>query len=482
MALVVGALPHSQWQRLSPLLEAMGWDGQSSDAESWYVRQPSATHGQDASYVLLHARPERCIAQSLANGGDLKSAVSSWITSAEALLAFVRKNRFRAALLDVDAVCADPEAALTWLAQNHAGLKASARSAQERSVRLGLVQNGQDLDGNILLLVAIQAVDQSSGIQALLPYFEAGSVPVKQGAYARPLVDLMSTVASFDAVKRSIETAEEKAKASEKKLNVSEDKVTSLKEESDLVIKELFKVQEELERYYLDNKHKDADLERLEKELFKVREQLERYYSDVEAKDAELGRLKSDKSAINSELNSLKSKLEYATTEMEKFSRDKQKEIAVIRRHLNDKERSLVKKDRQLATLERKYNEINHAFLTVQNSMFWRSTFPLRWVLSKVKKVGGLFGRRAIKRQAKLVKESDLFDAEWYIAKYPDVAESGAKPEVHYIRFGGTEGRDPGPYFSSKNYLQANPDVAKAGLNPLVHYMQHGKNEGRPLT
>ncbi|UZJ45333.1 hypothetical protein OOT55_04560 [Marinimicrobium sp. C6131] len=443
MALVVGALPHSQWQRLSPLLEAMGWDGRSSEVERWYLSDRSPNGSGDVSYVLLHSRPERCIAQALADGCDMKSAVSAWIASAESLLAFFRHNRSQAALLDVDAVCDSPDEALKWLAQNHAALKTAANSALERSVRVGTVRDGQDLDQNLDLLVAVQAADQSTNIQGLLPYFEAGSVPVGKETYARPLVDLMSTVASIETVKRNSRAAKE-----------SEEQVKSLKDENDLVIKELFKVQEELERYYLKSKDKDAELERL----------------------------RSENGTVKGELVSLKSKLEYTASEMEKFSRDKQKEIAGIRKTLSDKERALSKATKRAQKLERERDELNAALMAVQGSLFWRLTFPLRWVLGKVKRVGGLFRRRGIKKNVKVLQQSELFDGQWYLAQYPDVVQSGLKPEEHYVRHGAFEGRDPGPYFSSKNYLRANPDVAKAGLNPLVHYVLHGKDEGRRVA
>lgn len=52
-------------------------------------------------------------------------------------------------------------------------------------------------------------------------------------------------------------------------------------------------------------------------------------------------------------------------------------------------------------------------------------------------------------------------------------------PALHYLLHGGTEGRDPSPYFSSRWYLEAYPDVKAAGLNPLVHYLRYGRKEGR---
>ncbi len=79
----------------------------------------------------------------------------------------------------------------------------------------------------------------------------------------------------------------------------------------------------------------------------------------------------------------------------------------------------------------------------------------------------------------KRLEASPLFDAEWYLEKNPDVAQSGMAPETHYLIFGASEGRDPHSLFNTEMYLERNPDVADAGLNPLEHFLVSGGHEGR---
>jgi glycosyltransferase involved in cell wall biosynthesis len=62
-----------------------------------------------------------------------------------------------------------------------------------------------------------------------------------------------------------------------------------------------------------------------------------------------------------------------------------------------------------------------------------------------------------------------LFDAQWYKRQYPDVAELD-DPLGHYWYSGASEGRDPGPDFSTSGYLLRYPEAAEA-INPLEHYM-----------
>ena len=92
--------------------------------------------------------------------------------------------------------------------------------------------------------------------------------------------------------------------------------------------------------------------------------------------------------------------------------------------------------------------------------------------------VKGAGERRAIA----LLQQSTLFDGEWYLRTYPDVAASGQDPAQHYLNFGWREGRDPGPHFSTDAYLRANVDVTRAGTNPLIHFIEFGYSEGRGRT
>ena len=48
----------------------------------------------------------------------------------------------------------------------------------------------------------------------------------------------------------------------------------------------------------------------------------------------------------------------------------------------------------------------------------------------------------------KVLQTKDLFDADWYLAAYPDIAAAGVEPLTHFINHGINEGRDPTPYLS----------------------------------
>jgi len=87
--------------------------------------------------------------------------------------------------------------------------------------------------------------------------------------------------------------------------------------------------------------------------------------------------------------------------------------------------------------------------------------------------------RPVIDLASQSLRESGLFDVEYYLARYPDVADSGADPVRHYLRYGAREGRDPNAFFDTDYYRRKNKDVATARINPLLHFCDTGWKELR---
>ena len=117
----------------------------------------------------------------------------------------------------------------------------------------------------------------------------------------------------------------------------------------------------------------------------------------------------------------------------------------------------------------------------------WRLTRPLRGIGGGIRALrralGRLFGKMPLIRQARIrrIRQSPLFDADFYAERNPDVVAAGVDLAKHYALSGWKEHRNPSVEFSTRRYLQANPDVAAAGINPLLHYIDRGKAEGRQI-
>lgn len=138
---------------------------------------------------------------------------------------------------------------------------------------------------------------------------------------------------------------------------------------------------------------------------------------------------------------------------------------------LNCKQHEIDRLKRQLSGKGREFFGINNS--VVFNSSKLSSPFSPRYLFSRLKE------KIRLKREAKLINESELFDEEFYLSDNPDVKSSGIAAIKHYLVFGGFEGRNPSSEFDSRNYLDDNPDVKSSGTNPLVHYIRFGQKEGR---
>jgi glycerol-3-phosphate cytidylyltransferase len=79
------------------------------------------------------------------------------------------------------------------------------------------------------------------------------------------------------------------------------------------------------------------------------------------------------------------------------------------------------------------------------------------------------------------------FDTAFYVQRYLDLAETvKSDPSFdlvgHFLEHGWREGRDPNGWFSSADYLSRYPDVAESGMVPFLHYLRHGRRERRLVT
>lgn len=79
-----------------------------------------------------------------------------------------------------------------------------------------------------------------------------------------------------------------------------------------------------------------------------------------------------------------------------------------------------------------------------------------------------------------LVRERPV-DERFYVSIYGELP-TGMTAAYHYITLGWKEGRDPNPWFSTREYLECHPDVAGAGDVPISHYIKSGWREKRKLS
>lgn len=121
---------------------------------------------------------------------------------------------------------------------------------------------------------------------------------------------------------------------------------------------------------------------------------------------------------------------------------------------------------------------LNHSIKRLAEHIESTAKLPATLVAEKEQVVNTLSSELDYKEAADLIRSSGLFDEKWYLAKNADVQQAKMDPVLHYLRFGGFEGRDPSPSFNSRYYFNTYPDVKNARFNPLLHYLKHGKSAG----
>jgi len=84
------------------------------------------------------------------------------------------------------------------------------------------------------------------------------------------------------------------------------------------------------------------------------------------------------------------------------------------------------------------------------------------------------------KRRAAKIAASSLFDADWYLNRYPDVREAKIDPALHYVRMGGVEGRWPNPLFDP-DWFARHAGSRGGRKTPLERYLDLPVAE-RPST
>ncbi len=72
-----------------------------------------------------------------------------------------------------------------------------------------------------------------------------------------------------------------------------------------------------------------------------------------------------------------------------------------------------------------------------------------------------------------------IFDADAYLALYPDVRSDQIDAWDHFVEFGVSESRNPNKYFDVRWYLENNSDVRSSRMPAVVHYVKHGARELR---
>ena len=106
----------------------------------------------------------------------------------------------------------------------------------------------------------------------------------------------------------------------------------------------------------------------------------------------------------------------------------------------------------------------------------------LRAGLERILNRLGFLGQRLILLRSGLWRPGSvipLLDQTWYLARYPDAAESRLPALVHYLLIGAKLNYWPHPLFDAGYYGQTQAQaLAATGLTPLEHFVRVGAGQG----
>ncbi len=305
---------------------------------------------------------------------------------------------------------------------------------------------------------------------------------------------LQDKESEVENAKRSQIKSDQAADLLKKKVGEMENALASAKDNINTRFKELVTITQLLKNHEDELNLRGAKVKSLEDRLTQLNNELSEKdkritFQDDRVKQLSTALVEKDKKAdtqikkinhLSDELKEKKKETDNQKENIAKLTLDLEK-ISVALKTANDEKsvlnRRLLKQTKTILikenTIERKEKELE----IIKSSATWKVMAPLRGLSTPFKK--SPLKKVAIEDQIELIRQSDFFDANWYLSQYPDVADKKLDPAEHYFEFGVLDGRDPSPKFNSIGYLKAYPDVVESGINPLIHYLRFGIKEGR---
>ena len=244
-----------------------------------------------------------------------------------------------------------------------------------------------------------------------------------------------------------------------------------LQSELDRVLTQVTRLQSEVLKSKTQTAQAQMNMGRLRAEMLEARTKATQAQASADRSGAEAARAHTTVSRLQAQitqLEGLQTKHSELQSELQAVRRERDAVIGSTTWRVTGRLRALVGRcPRSIQSAARRTAKLG----------WWLAT---PWAIPA--RLRSLRERRAGSADLALIAASDVFDSDWYLRNYPDVAAAGSDPAAHYLSIGASEGRDPGPHFSTQGYLSRYPDVGGSGVNPLLHYLQHGRSEGRDVS
>lgn len=382
MTLVTTITHHELWKEVlkqNTFTTISGKQDITDDSAPYCITLPLSLDDIDALRIetqrllITYVSPDITVANLLEEGKGLDEALSIWKSQTLELLTIHKKQRRKIHLLNLEE--------LTQL----------TRQGLENLKNIGwpLFESVSAVPSSIYRVIAAQALIQDDELNELASLLFVSSCKLS----SKPLELNLSY--TLNRCRKSSRASDERDK----------DQQTEK-----LLINQLFKVQEELENYYLKYESARKSIDYLTRDNKKLK--------------AKTGTQKQKLDELSQKINMIQSSVIWKLTKPLRVVKD-----AIAGTKNNLKENIALLSESKFFD-EKWYLEIN---TDVQKSNLSAAEHYLLY--------GAKEGRNP----------SREFDNNWYLNQYPDVAESGLNPLVHFLKYGQKEKRTPSPRYINRN-------------------------------
>ena len=461
-------------------------------------------HDAERQVMIAWPQPDAWLAANLASGAVAEEALNDWLAQAKRLLALFRSARRQITLVGyspgrtsklIDAPLDLPTTAMDktiyrlaaaylcgqtqTLQDTYAYLLASSQESpveegQEATIAQAALNEYHTLqaasekgqrDGRALQQAESLQEQQQQNIARLKG--ELTAAREEHAVVFQQLQSVQSSLAeSVDKQKANVQLEQDNATIKKAQLALQQEK-ESLKK----ALAAQLNTQKEGQETLATAQKENAQLLNTLQQAQQAYEALSQEYQALAArKDDEIFQQQRLVNAQQQNIDSVVTKLERRAAEVQKIQQQLEKstqDTAHFRQQLEkrQKELNILRADtqRHISHLESlvqwlRVHAQRHAAVAYRDSRSYKKELP---------------------KQLAMLEATPFFDADWYLAQYPDVAKSGIKPAEHFIKFGAIDGRHPSSQFSTDFYLTHYKDVAASGQHPLLPYLRHGLAEQR---
>lgn len=286
----------------------------------------------------------------------------------------------------------------------------------------------------------------------------------------------------------SLKQEEEKTKALSAELHEAtsslEVALASLAKSEEEMSRQLASLDAELDKRASEISMREAEISRCQEEIAR----LCKLVLEQEAKLAEFDDIRGSMADLQSELDETRANMADLRSERDGLQSEAEGLRAAHERINLMLEFALASKEQLTSVLEHHVERMHYdvanivsAVDGVRRSPIWRVANLLGATLPVVSPVRVARPGEIEDEIVKKIRDSGLFDEDFYLSRNPEAARTGMDAVLHYVRVGVHKCADPSDRFSTFHYLKRYRDVRRAGVNPLLHYIEFGKKEGRDL-